>query len=185
MLSITDLKKNTLITLDGQPFKVIDYAQKQMGRGGSIVNTKLKNLMTGAVQTRTFQGSDKIEPADVTNKKVQFLYADTQLHFMDTETYDQFALDTDMLGPQAQLLTEGLEVTAQLFEGRVINVELPIKMKLKVVESPEVVKGDTQSTVQKTVKLETGVEIQAPIFIKTGDVLVVDTRDLSYVERAK
>ena len=185
MLSITDLKKNTLITLDGQPFKVIEYAQKQMGRGGSIVNTKLKNLITGAVKNQTFQGNDKIESADVTNQKVQFLYADSDLHFMDGETYEQFALSTELLGDQAQLLKEGQEVTAQLYNGNVINVELPVKINLKVTESPDVVKGDTQSTVQKFVTLETGAKIQATIFVKQGDTLVIDTRDGKYVERAK
>ncbi|HIA92311.1 TPA: elongation factor P [Candidatus Saccharibacteria bacterium] len=185
MLSITDLKKGTLITIDNQPFKVVEYAQKQMGRGGSIVNTKLKNLISGATVNKTFHGNDKIESADVSSQKVQFLYADTALHFMDGETYEQFEIDPDLIGDQAQLLKEGMDVTAQLFEGNVINVELPTKIKLEVVEAPEVVKGDTQSTVQKKVKLETGAEIMAPIFVKTGDVLVVDSRDSSYVERAK
>lgn len=185
MLSITDLKKNTLIVLDGQPFKVVEYNQKQMGRGGSIVNTKLKNLITGAVKTQTFQGNDKIEPADVSNQKVQFLYADSDLHFMDGETYEQFSLDKELFGDQADLLKEGQEVTAQLFNGNVINVELPVKITLEVVKSPDVVKGDTQSTVQKIVTLETGAKVQAPMFVKVGDILVIDTRDSSYVERAK
>lgn len=185
MLSITDLKKGTLITIDDQPFKVVEYAQKQMGRGGSIVNTKLKNLISGATINRTFHGSDKIEEADVSTQKVQYLYSDSALHFMDGSTYEQFEIDPEILGSQAELLKEGMDVTAQLYGGNVINVELPTKINLEVIEAPEVVKGDTQSTVQKKVKLETGAEIMAPIFVKTGDTLVVDTRDSSYVERAK
>ena len=93
MYSITDLKKDTVIQLDGKPYKVIEYAQKQMGRGGSIVNTKLKNLLDGSVIPKTFKGQDKVEPADVSQNKVQYLYEDSGvLHFMDEKTYDQFEI---------------------------------------------------------------------------------------------
>jgi len=186
MLSITDLKKDTLIQLDGQPYRVVEYGQKQMGRGGSIVNTKLKNLIDGSVLQKTFKGNDKIEDAEVNNQKAQFLYADnTELHFMDEATYEQVAISRDLLGRQADLLKEGQSVNLQSFNDRFINVDLPLKITLGVIDAPEVTKGDTQSTVMKTIKLETGAEIQAPIFIKTNDKIVVDSRDFSYVERAK
>lgn len=186
MLSITDLKKDTLIELDGQPYRVVEYGQKQMGRGGSIVNTKLKNLVDGTVLQKTFKGNDKIAEAEVSNQKAQFLYADaTQLHFMDESTYEQIAIAHDLIGRQTELLKEGQTVTLQSFNDRFINVDLPLKITLEVVDAPEVTKGDTQSTVMKSVKLETGAEIQAPIFIKTHDKIIVDSRDFSYVERAK
>lgn len=184
MLSITDLKKGTLIELNGEPHKVLEYNQKQMGRGGSIVNTKIKNLITGTTTDRTFKGSEKIESADVANRNVQFLYDDGRLHFMDSEDFSQFAVDKDDV-TGAELLKEGQQCQAQFFDGNPISVELPIKIELKVTKAPEVVKGDTQSTVQKDVTLETGATIKAPIFIKTGDSIVVDTRDSSYVERVK
>lgn len=185
MYSITDLKKDTVIQIDGTPFKVVDYAQKQMGRGGSIVNVKLKNLLTGANLDKTFKGNDKIESADVTNKRMQFLYADGDTHhFMDEVTYEQLEVDADMISNK-QLLKEGTNVDVQQFAGNVINVELPIKVPLKVIEAPDVVKGDTQSTVMKTVVLETGAEVMTPMFVKKGDVIIVDTRDASYVERQK
>jgi elongation factor P len=185
MYSITELKKDTVIQLEGVPFKVVDYAQKQMGRGGSIVNVKLKNLLTGAVLDKTFKGNEKIDSADVTNKKMQFLYAEgNKLNFMDEETYEQFEVDADLVS-NVGLLKEGNYATLQQFDGRVINVDLPIKVPLKVVEAPDVVKGDTQSTVMKTVVLETGIEVQTPMFVKQGDIIVVDTRDASYVERQK
>ncbi len=185
MYSITDLKKGTLIQLEGKPYKVVDYAQKQLGRGGSIVNTKLKNLLDGSVIPKTFKGQEKIEPADVVNSKLQFLYKDGEtLHFMDESSYEQFELDiSDVFGNQ--FLKDGLSVTAQLYNGRVINVELPVKISLKVLSTPDVVKGDTQSTVMKQADLETGTSVQVPIFIKTGDNIIVDTRDGSYVEREK
>lgn len=186
MLGVTDLKKDTLIDLDGKPYRVVEYAQKQMGRGGSIVNTKLKNLIDGSVLSRTFKGNEKVAPADVANSKVQFLYHEgDKYHFMDEQSYEQFEVNSDIIGEPAQFLSEGMSVNAQKFDGQVINVELPIKITLKVIESPDVVKGDTQSTVQKRVKLENGTEIQTPIFIKQGDKVVVDTRSGSYVERAK
>lgn len=185
MLGITDLKKGKLIVLEDEPFKVVEYAQKQKGRGGSIVNVKVKNLLDGSVRQQTFQGNDQIEPADVENRKVQFLYADDLLHFMNQQTFEQFTLDPKVLGETAALLKEGQECQAQFFNGTVINVELPIKIELEVAEAPDVVKGDTQSTVQKEVELETGARISAPIFIKSGDSIVVDTRDSSYVERVK
>lgn len=185
MLGITDLKKGTLIELNGDPYKVLEYNQKQMGRGGSIVNTRLKNLVGGETVNRTFKGSEKITPADVLTRNVQFLYeADSRLHFMDSQDYSQFAVDeSDVTG--AELLNEGMECQAKFFDSNPISVELPIKIELEVVKAPEVVKGDTQSTVQKDVTLESGAVIKAPMFIKTGDSIVVDTRDSSYVERVK
>lgn len=186
MYGITDLKKDTIIQIDGTPYKVVEYAQKQMGRGGSIVNTKLKNLLDGSVMPKTFKGQDKIEPAEVSQSKVQFLYREGNLlHLMDEETYEQFAVEEGLVGDAAVLLSEGTSVTVGRFDGRVIGVELPIKVTLGVTVAPDVVKGDTQSTVMKTVTLESGAEIQAPLFIKQGDRVVVDTRDISYVERAK
>lgn len=185
MYGVTDLKKGTLIQLEGKPYKVVDYAQKQMGRGGSIVNTKLKNLLDGSVIPKTFKGQDKVEPADVTNNKLQFLYKDGEtLHFMDESTYEQFELGKDGVTGN-EFLKDGMSVTAQLYSGRVINVELPVKIALEVLSTPDVVKGDTQSTVMKQAELETGTSVQVPIFIKTGDNVVVDTRDGSYVEREK
>lgn len=185
MYGVTDLKKGTLIQLDGKPYKVVDYAQKQMGRGGSIVNTKLKNLLDGSVIPKTFKGQDKVEPADVTNNKLQFLYKDdNMLHFMDESSYEQFELSSDDV-TGSEFLKDGMSVTTQLYSGRVINVELPVKISLKVLSTPQVVKGDTQSTVMKQAKLETGTSVQVPIFIKTDDNVIVDTRDGSYVEREK
>lgn len=186
MLSITDLKKDTMIQLDNVPYRVVEYAQKQMGRGGSIVNTKLKNLLDGSVLSKTFKGNEKLEEAEISNRKVQFLYrAGDTFHFMDEANYDQFEVDSDFIGQAVDFLKEGATASAQYFGSKVINIELPVKVELAVTEAPEVVKGDTQSTVQKIVTLENGTEIQAPIFIKAGDTVVVDTRDGSYVERAK
>ncbi len=185
MDSITDIKKDTVIQIDGVPYKVTSYAQKQMGRGGSNVNVKLKNLLSGSVLDKTYKGNEKIESAEVLHKKMQFLYLDgANLNFMDDDSYEQIEVPMDLLS-HANLLKEGANATIQLFEGRAINVELPVKVPLEVIEAPDVVKGDTQSTVMKNVTLETGAIIQTPMFVKKGDIIVVDTRDASYVERQK
>ena len=187
MYGITDLKKGTLIDLDGTPYQVVDYAQKQMGRGGSIVNVRIKSLKDGRVLNKTFKGNDKIAAADINTKPAQFLYVDgSNAHFMDEQTYEQFEINLDSLGDSLNFLPEGAKAKVQLYENRPIGIEIPIKVPLKVVAAPEVVKGDTQSTVQKEVTLETGHKVQTPIFIKSGETIIVDTRQGgSYVERAK
>lgn len=186
MYGITDLKKGTVIELDGDPYRVVEYAQKVMGRGGSIVNVKIKNLIDGRVLDKTFKGSDKIAAAEIERKSVQFLYADgTEVHVMDTTTYEQFVLPKNVVKDVLSFMPEGSQAQLQMHEGKPIGIELPVKVPLKVDEAPDVVKGDTQSTVMKEVKLETGAKAQTPMFIKTGDTIIVDTRDGSYVERAK
>ena len=187
MYGITDLKKGTLIDLEGIPYQVVDYAQKQMGRGGSIVNVRIKSLKDGKVLDRTFKGNDKITAAEIDTKPAQFLYVDgTNAHFMDEKTFEQFAIGIESLGDSLNFLPEGSKARIQLYDGQPIGVEIPVKVPLKVTSSPEVVKGDTQSTVQKEVTLETGHKLQTPIFIKSGETIIVDTRQGgSYVERAK
>ena len=186
MYQPTDLKKGAVIQIDGQPYKVIEYSQKVMGRGGSIVNVKVKNLITGAVLPKTYKGQDKIERADVTNQTAQYLYSDgTDLFFMNPTTFEQFQLPVAEADDVPKYILEGAEVQLQFFDGRVINVELPTTVNLAVTYTESVVKGDTTSSVQKDAKLETGITVKVPAFIKTDDNLKVDTRDGSYVERVK
>jgi elongation factor P len=180
MYGPTDLKKNVLITLDGQPYKVIEYSQKVMGRGGSIVNVKVKNL------TKTFKGQEKIEPAEVTTKKVQYLYKDDEkFYFMDPETFEQYELSADMVGDAKDFMRDGDEMEIQFYNGTAINLTLPKNIWLEVTYTEIAVKGDTTSSVQKDATLETGVVIKVPAFIKTGDVVSVDTETYAYRERQK
>ncbi|MBX4201986.1 elongation factor P [Candidatus Saccharibacteria bacterium] len=185
-LSITNLKKGTVFQLDGVPYRVLDYGQKVMGRGGSIVNVRIKSLLDGKVLDKTFKGSEQIERADVENRAVQYLYSDAGIfHFMDESTYAQFELDTEAVGDQAGYMKEGDKVTAQLFDGRIINVELPKNVPLKVTYTENAVKGDTSSAITKDATLETGINIKVPAFIKTGDLISVDTTTGAYRERVK
>ena len=186
MFGITDLKKGVLIQLDGKPYRVVEYSQKVMGRGGSIVNVRLKSVLDGAVIPKTFKGSDKLEPAHVDNRTVQYLYTDgTNYHFMDGATFEQFELPGDLVDEAAQYLKESDEVSLQFFDGKVINVELPKNVYLEVTYTENVVKGDTTSSVLKDATLETGLSVKVPSFIKTGDVIKVDTRTSEYLERKK
>ena len=185
-LSITDLKKGVLVQLDNKPYRVVEYSQKVMGRGGSIVNVRLKSLLDGAVIPKTFKGSDRLDEAVVDNRSVQYLYSDgSTYYFMDGKTFEQFELPADFVEDAAPYLKEGNEATLQFFDGKVINVELPNNLYLEVTYAEDVVKGDTTSSVQKDATLETGLVVKVPAFIKVGDVIKVDTRTGEYLERKK
>ena len=186
MYQPTDLKKGTVLQIDGTPYRVVEYAQKVMGRGGSIVNVRLKNLIDGSVIPKTFKGADKIEPADVTNKTVQYLYSDgDSFHFMDPESFEQFELSADIVDTAKNYLKEGDTLSLQFFADKVINVELPKNLYLEVTYAEAVVKGDTTNAVLKDATLETGISIRVPAFIKTGDIISVDTTTGEYRERKK
>jgi len=182
----TDLKKGVVVQIDGKPFRVIDYNQKVMGRGGSIVNVKLKNLIDRSVIPKTFKGQERIDSAEVSNQTVQYLYSDADnFYFMDPETFEQFQLDREIVEDNAGYLKEGDSLSLQFFDGRVINVDLPKNVYLEVTYSEDVVKGDTTSSVLKDATLETGLIVKVPAFIKTGDVISVDTSTGEYRERKK
>lgn len=186
MYSPTNLKKNTLIELDGQPYKIVEYSQKVVGRGGSIVNVRAKNLATGAVLAKTFKGQEKIAPAEVENKTVQYLYSDgTNFFFMDPTTFEQFEVPADIIDTAKDFLKEGESVDMQFFNGSIINVDLPNNVWLEVTYTETAVKGDTSSSVTKDAKLETGATVRVPAFIKTGDIISIDTETYAYRERAK
>lgn len=185
MLSITDLKTGTKITYENDPFVVLSYYHSKMGRGGAVVKTKLKNLKTGSVIDKTFQGADKVEEADLTRKKATYLYEDGQnAYFMDVETYDQFEISLEKVGSDKNYLVENATIDLLYFNNEPINIELPIKMTFKVTTAPPGVKGNSAGSVTKKVTIETGATVDAPLFIKENDKIVVDTRSGSYVERA-
>jgi elongation factor P len=183
---ITDLKKGQLFQMNGIPYRVVDYSQKVMGRGGSIVNVKIKSLIDGKVLEKTFKGNESIQSADVSNQTVQYLYNDgSMFYFMNEETFEQIEVASDILGDQAGYLKEGDRVVAQSFEGIVINIELPKNVPLKVTYTEDVVKGDTTSSVLKDATLETGIQVKVPAFVKVGDMISVDTVSGAYRERIK
>ncbi len=184
-LSITNLKKGTVFQLDGVPYRVTEYAQKVMGRGGSTVNVKIKSLIDGKVLAKTFHGNDQVDSADITYKNLQYLYKDTEYHFMDEATYEQVDMPLDGNEDLSGYMKEGESVKAQFFNGRLIGVELPKNVPLKVTYTENVVKGDTSSAITKDAQLETGITIKVPAFIKQGDMVSVDTATGTYRERQK
>ncbi len=185
-LSITELKKGTLFQLDGVPYRVVDYNQKVMGRGGSIVNVRIKSLIDGKVLEKTYKGNEQLDRADVTSQNVQYLYNDgTTFFFMNEETFDQFEISADLVGDGAGYLKEGDRLQLQFFDSRPISVDLPKNVPLKVTYTEDVVKGDTTSNVQKDATLETGITVKVPAFIKQDDVISVDTATGAYCERVK
>lgn len=185
-LSITDLKKGAIFQLEGVPYKVLEYSHKMMGRGSSTVTVKIRGLTDGKVLDKTFRGNEPIEPADITNRQVQYLYNQGGTHhFMDTENYEQFELAGEEIAAQSRFLKENDQATAQFFDGRLINIELPKNVPLKVAYAEDAVRGDSSTAITKEATLETGLKIKVPAFIKTGDVISVDTTTGEYRERAK
>lgn len=185
-LAITDLKKGTVFQFEGVPYKVVDYSQKVMGRGGSIVNVRIKSLLDGRVLEKTFKGNEQLDSANVTTRNVQYLYNDgLKFYFMDEKSYEQFEISSDIIGDLAGYMKEGDTVQAQLFDGIVINIELPKNIYLLVTYTESVVKGDTSSSITKDATLETGITVKVPAFIKQGDIVSVDTITGAYRERKK
>lgn len=185
-LSITNLKKGTVFQWEGEPFRVVEYKQKVMGRGGSIVNVRIKSLIDGKVLEKTFKGNEQLDSADVTTQSVQYLYNDgNTFYFMNEETFNQFEVTADLVGDGAGYLKEGDKVQLQFFDDRPINVELAKNVPLKVTYTENAVKGDTSSAITKDATLETGITIKVPAFIKQGDVISVDTATGAYRERVK
>ena len=185
-LSITDLKKGTIFQLDNIPYRVVDYSQKVVGRGGSIVSVRIKSIIDGKVLEKTFKGNESIAVADVSSMTVQYLYNDgSKYYFMNLDTYEQFEVKAEDLEEQSGFLKEGDKVVAQFFNDQVIGIELPKNIPLEVTYTENVVKGDTTSSVMKDATLETGKVIKVPAFVKTGDIVKVDTKNSSYLERVK
>ncbi|HUD81368.1 MAG TPA: elongation factor P [Patescibacteria group bacterium] len=185
-LSITDLKKGTIFKFNNEPFRVIDYSQKVMGRGGSIVNVRIKSLLDGKVLEKTFKGNEQLESADIENRNVQYLYNAGNIYFfMDQKSFEQFEISIIAIGEQAKFLQEGDIVQVQLLDGVPVNIELAKNVAVAVTYTEDVVKGDTASNVMKNAVIATGAQVKVPAFIKQGDLIRVDTRTGSYLERVK
>jgi len=185
MLTINDLKIGTKIIYNGEPYTVIFSQHSKLGRGGGIMRTKLRNLISGTILEKTFAGAERIEEAELETKKAQYLYNDTiNYHFMDSTNFEQFSLSKNQLQEATKFLKEGSEIDIIYFQGKPINISLSIKIAFEVTYTEPGFKGNTASTVTKPATIETGVQVQVPLFIKTGDKIVIDTRIGEYVERA-
>lgn len=185
MLNLTDIKTGKKIIWNDEPYIVLEYLHSMIGRGGAVMRTKLKNLLSGAIVDYTFQGAERVEEAEVSKSHAQYLYREgDEYQFMDTETYDQFSLSKSVLGNMTAYLVEGTEVSILNWNGHPINLEIPVKVTLTVTDAPPGLKGDTASGGDKVVTLETGLQVTTPLFVKTGDKIVVNTEKGTYVSRA-
>jgi elongation factor P len=172
------------IVHEGRLCQVTHYEFYKPGKGASIVRVKLKDLKTGQTLDHTWKGEQKVDQAIINRRAHEYLYRDAhQLHFMDTQTYDQVALGEEMVKDLLRFLKENATVNLVFHGNEVISVELPDFVELTVAEAEPGVKGDTATGVTKSIKLETGATISAPIFVEAGDVLKVDTRTGEYVTR--
>lgn len=185
MLNISDLQVGTFLIYNGQPHQLVWKEHSKLGRGGAILRSRLKNLISGALFDITFKGNEKLEEADITRAKAQFTYRDQSgYHFMNMTNYEQYDLPDSVVGKSGEFLKEGMEVDVLNWDSKPINVNPPIKVDLEVVHAEPAIRGNTaQGSVSKPVTLETGAKIQAPIFIATGDTVKINTATGEYVER--
>ncbi|MBS4194629.1 elongation factor P [Lederbergia citri] len=185
MISVNDFRTGLTIETDGGIWRVIDFQHVKPGKGAAFVRSKLRNLRTGAIQEKTFRAGEKVERAQIDNKRMQYLYANGNMHvFMDNESYEQIELPASQIEYELKFLQENMEVHIIMYNGETLGVELPNTVELEVVETDPGIKGDTASGGSKPAKMETGLVVQVPFFVNAGDKLVINTSEGSYVSRA-
>ncbi|MCY3652474.1 MAG: elongation factor P [Acidimicrobiia bacterium] len=184
MVSTNDVKSGQALDLPDGLFLIIEKQHVKPGKGRAFVRMKLKNLLTGAVVDRTFRADEDVPQAIIDRRSHQFLYRDDLgYHFMNLETYAQFALTEEDVGEAKNYITEGATVLLPLYNDSPIGVELPASVELKVTGAEPAVRGDRVSGAAKPVTLQTGLVVQAPLFIDEGDTIKVDTRSGTYISR--
>ncbi|GAB6138824.1 elongation factor P [Halanaerobaculum tunisiense] len=184
MITTKDFQTGLTIKLDGELYKIVGYDHTKPGKGGAYLQTELKNLETGQTINKRFKSGEKVEQAYIDTRTFQFLYQDGEGYvFMDQENYEQISLNQDQIGDAAQFIKENSEIKVEMYQDKPIGVELPTFVELEVTDAPPAVMGDTVSGGTKQVTVETGAEIEVPLFIEEGDVLKIDTRSCEYAER--
>ena len=185
MIDASELRKGLAIELDGQLYTILDYQHIKMGRGSAQVRLRMRDVRAGHTIERTFQAGDSFKRVRLDQRQAQYLYQDGGLHyFMDTETFEQTPLSSEQLGDALSYLKEGTTLQISRYGDEAVGVDMPITVELTVTETGPSFKGDTSSAGTKPAVLETGITVQVPFFVNTGDVVRVDTRDGSYKERA-
>ena len=181
MISTGELRRGIVIEIDGEIWQVLDYHHIKMGRGSAQVRIKLRNIKRGQTVERPFQAGEKWPRAFLDRRQVQFLYSDgSEYHFMDSESYEQFSMTAGQLGDAARYLSDGMLVERTVYEGETIDVELPVSVDLRVVDTEPGFAGDTQTGARKPATTETGVVVQVPLFVNVGDTIRIDTRTGDY-----
>jgi elongation factor P len=184
-VSTNDLKNGMTLDLPEGLFSVVEFQHVKPGKGGSFVRTKLKNVRTGAVLERTYRGDEKLEQAIIDKREMQYLYTEgVDYVFMDNTTYDQMQVSGDALGDATRYLKEGDSAVLQMYDGNIVGVDLPAAVELTVTDTEPGVQGDRVSGARKPATLETGHQVQVPLFVNTGERIKVDTRTGEYLTRA-
>lgn len=187
MYQTTDFRKGLKIELEGKPYIIVDFQHVNPGKGSAFVRTRLRNLETGQVLERTFKaGVDTVQRPDLEEREMEFMYADPEgYNFLDQQNYESIHLTKEQAGDAALYLKEGIKLSILYYNGRPISLELPNFVNLKVAETDPGLKGDTAAGGMKKAKMETGLQVSVPLFIKEGEMLKIDTRTGEYVERVK
>ncbi len=185
MATTNDLKNGLVLNLDGQLWTVVEFQHVKPGKGGAFVRTKLKNVLSGKVVDRTFNAGVKVETATVDKRTMSYLYKDgTDWVFMDVQSYDQLPVSETVVGDAAKYLLENQEAIVAVHEGEPLYIELPANVELQVEYTEPGLQGDRSTGGTKPARLETGAEVQVPLFLNAGERIRVDTRDGSYLGRA-
>ena len=185
MINVNDLKVGMTIMYENNIYSVMDTQHVKPGKGAAFVQAKLKNLRSGSIIENRFNSSDKVEPARIEKKAMQFLYSmNDTYYFMNMSDYEQIELDKKLIGDDSELLKENLEVDIMFFEGEMLGMNLPDKIALKVTHTEPAVKGNTTSSAMKDATLETGKVVKVPLFIEEGEEILVSSKDGKYVSRA-
>lgn len=185
MISTNDFKTGLTIELDGNVFSVVDFQHVKPGKGAAFVRSKLKNVKTGAIVEKTFNAGEKVPPARVDRREMQYLYNDGEnYNFMDTGNFEQLALTKEQLGDGVKYLKENMNIVVMMWQDNPIGIELPNQVELEVTDTAPGIKGDTASGGSKPATLETGAVVQVPFFVNVGDKLLIDTRTGNYLKRA-
>ena len=184
MFETSDIRKGLKITIDGQPYTVIDFQFVKPGKGTAFTRTRIKNMITGSVLDKTYKSGERLEPANIEAFEMQYLYQDgDHFVFMDTKTFDQVHLNSDQFGEARNYLLPNVNVTVLLYNEKPIGVDIPNFVELEVTQADPGVRGDTATGAQKEVTMSTGTKLKVPLFINIGDKLKIDTRTGDYVER--
>ncbi len=185
MATSSDFRRGLPILVDDQPYYIVSWSHFKMGRGKANVRTKLKHIKSGAVVEKVFSPNENFKRPDIENKKMQYLYENTgELAFMDSTTFEQYSVPVDGVGDAHLYLLENGEYTVLFLDGEAISIDLPASVILEVIETEPVARGDTVGNITKPAKLQTGLQVKVPPFVKEGDKVKVDTRTGDYIERA-
>jgi elongation factor P len=184
VIDTSEFRKGLKIEIDGEPFEIVEFQHVKPGKGSAFVRTSIRSLLTGRVLQPTFKSGDKVGRPDIEEKEMQFLYKQGEDHyFMDTRSYEQTFINEKVLGEQRSFLKENVNASILFYNGKAIGVSLPNSVDLRVVKCDPGVRGDTVSGALKPAVLETGYQVQVPLFINEGDILKIDTRDGKYLTR--